>query len=124
MAIDPSDLTPTIPTHDLNPKKPSIKLPPLSCDSHFHVFGPHREFPYSPTRPFTPTDAGKNDLFQLHRFLGIERGVFVNSTAHGSDNRVLYNFLRAGDGRYRGVVLLDPATSDDEVERLDEAGVR
>ncbi len=124
MAIDPNDLTPTIPPHDRNPKKPGIALPPLSCDSHFHVFGPHSEFPYSPTRPFTPTDAGKADLFKLHEFLGIQRGVFVNSTAHGRDNRVLVDLLEAGKGRYRGVALIDPATSAAEIESLDDAGVR
>jgi len=124
MPIDPNDLTPTIPPHDTNPKKPNITLPPRSCDSHFHVFGPHHEFPYSPTRPFTPTDAGKADLFRLHELLGIQRGVFVQSTAHGTDNRVLVDFLKAGQGRYRGVALLDPKTPDAEVERLDEAGVR
>ena len=124
MAIDPNDLTPTIPPHDPNPKKPSVTLPPRSCDSHFHVFGPHREFPYAPDRVFTPTDAGKADLFALHKFLGIERGVFVQSTAHRSDNRVLVDLLEAGQGRYRGVALLEPTTPDDEVERLDDAGVR
>ena len=124
MAIDPIDLTPTIPPHDPNPKKPSVTLPPRSCDSHFHVFGPHREFPYAPDRVFTPTDAGKADLFALHKFLGIERGVFVQSTAHRSDNRVLVDLLEAGQGRYRGVALLEPTTPDDEVERLDDAGVR
>ena len=65
MAIRPDDLTPTIPPHDPNPKKPSITLPPLACDSHFHVFGPHSKFPYAPNRPFTPTDASKEDLFRL-----------------------------------------------------------
>jgi 2-pyrone-4,6-dicarboxylate lactonase len=124
MPIEPNDLTPTIPPHDTNPKKPDIALPRLSCDSHFHVFGPHHEFPYSPARPFTPTDAGKADLFRLHEFLGIQRGVFVNSTAHGRDNRVLIDFLEAGKGRYRGVALIEPTTPDDEIERLDEAGVR
>ena len=82
MPIDPDDLTPTIPPHDPNPKKPSITLPPLSCDSHFHVFGPHSKFPYAPDRAFTPTDASKEDLFRLHEFLGFQRGVFVQSTAH------------------------------------------
>src|ERR1700682_736961 len=118
MAIRPDDLTPTIPPHDPNPKKPSIALPPLACDSHFHVFGPHSKFPYAPNRPFTPTDASKEDLFRLHEFLGFQRGVFVQSTAHGSDNRVLVDLLEAGKGRYRGVALLEPTTPDDEVERL------
>jgi 2-pyrone-4,6-dicarboxylate lactonase len=124
MTIRPDDLTPTIPPPNPNPKKPGITLPPLACDSHFHVFGPHSKFPYAPNRPFTPADAPKEDLFRLHKFLGFERGVFVQSTCHGTDNRVLVDLLAAGEGRYRGVALLDPSTPDAEVERLDDAGVR
>src|SRR6204780_5766177 len=99
MAIRPDDLTPTIAPPDPNPKQPRLKLPPLACDSHFHVFGPHKKFPYAADRPFTPTDAPKEDLFRLHEFLGFQRGVFVQSTAHGSDNRVLIDLLEAGKDR-------------------------
>ena len=124
MTIRPDDLTPTIMPPDPNPKKPRLKLPPLACDSHFHVFGPHAKFPYAPNRPFTPTDASKEDLFRLHTLLGFERGVFVQSTAHGSDHRALVDLLAAGQGRYRGVALLEPTTPQAEVDRLDAAGVR
>jgi len=124
MAIRPDDLTPTIAPPDPNPKKPGITLPPNACDSHFHVFGPHSKFPYAPNRPFTPADAPKEALFRLHEFLGFQRGVFVQSTCHGTDNRVLVDMLEAGQGRYRGAALLDPSVPDAEVERLDEAGVR
>ena len=124
MAIDPNDLTPTIAPPDPHPKKPRVALPPLACDSHFHVFGPHRIFPYAPDRPFTPTDAPKEDLFRLHEFLGFQRGVFVHSTCHGSDHAVLLDMLAAGKGRYRGVALLRPTTAQAEVDRLDDAGVR
>ena len=124
MAIDPNDLTPTIAPADPNPKKPRITLPPLACDSHFHVFGPHSKFPYALNRTFTPVDAPKEDLFRLHEFLGFQRGVFVQSTCHGTDNSALVDLLTAGKGRYRGSALLDPHTPDAEVERLDEAGVR
>lgn len=123
MAIRPDDLTPTIAPPDPNPKKPHIALPPNACDSHFHVFGPHSKFPYAPNRPFTPADAPKEALFKLHEFLGFQRGVFVQSTCHGTDNAVLVDLLKAGKGRYRGSALLDPNTPDAEVERLDEAGV-
>jgi 2-pyrone-4,6-dicarboxylate lactonase len=124
MAIDPNDLTPTIPPPDPNPKKPRLTLPPLACDSHFHVFGPHAKFPFAPDRPYTPTDASKEDLFRLHEFLGFQRGVFVQSTSHQSDHRALLDLLDAGQGHYRGVALLEPKTSPAEVERLDDAGVR
>ena len=118
------DLTPTIPPPDPNPKKPRITLPPLACDSHFHVFGPHKIFPFAPERSFTPADAPKEDLFRLHAFLGFERGVFVQSACHGSDHRALVDLLDAGKGRYRGVALLKPSMTEAEVERLDDAGVR
>jgi 2-pyrone-4,6-dicarboxylate lactonase len=124
MAINPDDLTPTIAPPDPNPKKPRITLPPLACDSHFHVFGPHSKFPYALNRTFTPADAPKEDLLRLHEFLGFQRGVFVQSTCHGTDNSVLVDLLNAGKGRYRGSALLDPRTPDAEVERLDDAGVR
>ena len=124
MAIDPNDLTPTIAPPDPHPRKPRIALPPLACDSHFHVFGPHSTFPYAPDRPFTPTDAPKEDLFRLHEFLGFQRGVFVHSTCHGSDHAVLVDMLAAGKGRYRGVALIRPTTPPAEVDRLDDAGVR
>ena len=124
MAIRADDLTPTIAPPDPNPKKPRFKLPPLACDSHFHVFGLHAYFLYAANRPFTPTDAPKEDLFRLHAFLGFERGVFVQSTCHGSDHAALLDLLAAGAGRYRGVALLDPWTPQAEVDRLDDAGVR
>jgi 2-pyrone-4,6-dicarboxylate lactonase len=124
MAIRPDDLTPTIPPPDPNPRKPRLTLPPLACDSHFHVFGPHRKFPFAPDRTFTPADAPKEDLFRLHDFLGFQRGVFVQSTCHGSDHAALLDLLAAGNGRYRGVALLEPTMSKAEVERLDDAGVR
>ncbi len=124
MAIRADDLTPTIPPPDPHQKKPRLVLPPLACDSHFHVFGPHKTFPYAFDRTFTPADAPKEDLFRLHAFLGFQRGVFVQSSCHGHDHAALVDLLAAGNGRYRGVALLTPAMSEAEVDRLDEAGVR
>jgi len=116
-------ITPTCPPHDPNPKQPRFRPPPLACDSHFHVFGPHKVFPFAKDRPFTPHDAPKEALFRLHEFLGFQRGVFVQSSCHGSDHAALIDLLRAANGRYRGVGLLTPATSADEVARLAAAGV-
>src|ERR1700728_4020564 len=124
MTIRPDDLTPTIAPPDPNPKKPRNTLPPLACDSHFHVFGPHDKFPYAANRTFTPADASKEDLFRLHAFLGFQRGVFVQSTCHGRDHAVLVDLLAAGKGRYRGVALIESSTRQAEVDRLDDAGVR
>jgi 2-pyrone-4,6-dicarboxylate lactonase len=113
---------PTIPPPDPNPVKPRITLPPLSCDSHFHIFGPAGKFPYAPGRTFTPHDAPKEGLARLHAFLGFERGVFIQSACHGADNSAVVDALAGLGGRYRGVALLDPDTPPAEVARLDAAG--
>lgn len=106
-----------------HPSPPSLALPPGSCDAHFHVFGPRAAFPFSPERTFTPQDAPKERLFALHRMLGFERGVFVQSACHGSDHAVLLDLLAAGAGRYRGVGLLTPQTTDAEIAEMHAAGV-
>jgi len=106
-----------------DPSPPSLALPPGSCDAHFHVFGPRAVFPFSPERTFTPQDAPKERLFALHRMLGFDRGVFVQSACHGSDHAVLLDLLAAGEGRYRGVGLLTPQTTDAEIARMHAVGV-
>jgi len=123
MTIVRGDDAPGCAPPDPNPTKPAITLPPLSCDSHFHVFGPRRVFPFAGDRPYTPEDAPKEDLFRLHKFLGFERGVFVESSSHGRDHAVVLDFLATAKGRYRAVGLIDPSTPKAEVMRLHEAGV-
>src|SRR5580704_8952025 len=60
-----------------HPSKPSVRPPPGAVDAHCHVFGPGDVFPYAPERKYTPTDAGKEQLFALRDFLGFERSVIV-----------------------------------------------
>jgi len=119
------DLTPSpsCPPPDPHPTALRCTLPPLACDSHFHVFGPHNVFPFARNRPFTPHDAPKEALLGLHAALGFARGVFVQSSCHGNDHAALIDLLQSTGGRYRGVALLTPATPAEEVQRLDAAGV-
>ncbi len=118
----PMSAEPTCPPPDPNPMRPRIKLPPLSCDSHFHIFGPGKVFPYAAQRAFTPHDAPKERLFALHAFLGFERGIFVQSSCHGTDHAAVLDALKDAKGRYRGVALLAPGTPAQEVARLNDAG--
>ena len=109
---------------DPNPSKPSY-VPPLGAvDAHCHVFGPGDVFPYAPERKYTPTDAGKQDLFALRDFLGFERNVIVQGTCHGADNGALVDALLAAGDRARGVATIRPGVSRAELADLDAAGVR
>ncbi|MEU4236923.1 amidohydrolase family protein [Actinoplanes sp. NPDC026619] len=107
-----------------HPRTPSILLPPGSCDSHCHIFGPGDVFPYAPDRTFTPVDVPRQQVAQLHRFLGFSRAVIVQSSCNGTDHSVLLDALAAGDGDLRGVALIDEQTPAAEIARLHDAGVR
>lgn len=118
----PTSAEPTCPPPNPSPTRPRIKLPALSCDSHFHIFGPGKVFPYAAQRAFTPHDAPKGGLFALHAFLGFERGIFVQSSCHGTDHAAVLDALKDAKGRYRGVALLAPETPGQEIARLNDAG--
>jgi 2-pyrone-4,6-dicarboxylate lactonase len=63
-------------------------------------------------------------LFALHRTLGIERCVIVQSMVHGLDNRVVEDAIAAGGGRYLGVALVPLNVPDAELARLAQLGMR
>jgi 2-pyrone-4,6-dicarboxylate lactonase len=107
-----------------DPSSPAARLPTGTVDAHCHVFGPGHRFPYAAARKYTPADAGREDLFKLRDFLGVEKNVIVQATCHGTDSSALVDALHAADGRARGVAVVDGDVTDDELRRLHEAGVR
>jgi 2-pyrone-4,6-dicarboxylate lactonase len=88
------------------------------------VFGPGREFPYAPERKYTPSDAGKSELFALRDRLGFSRSVVVQATCHGADNRAMVDACRASGGTARGVATVRRSVTDRELRDLHESGVR
>jgi predicted TIM-barrel fold metal-dependent hydrolase len=117
-------LTPTILAPDPNPRTPVFKLPPNTCDSHCHIFGPHALYPYAEGRSYTPHDAPLAEFRKLHRILGIERAVIVNATCHGRDNRVVTDAIAQSHGAYLGVANIDETFTDEQLEELNEQGIR
>ena len=105
-------------------RKPTFKLPPLSCDAHCHVFGPAAKFPYAPNRRYTPADAPKEALAALHAHLGVERAVIVQASCHGPDNRAMLDCIASDPKRYRGVAIVDDNFTDADYDALDRGGVR
>lgn len=101
-----------------------MQLPDGACDTHVHVFGPSKQFPFAPERTFTPADAGKETLFALHRHLGVSRCVIVQSACHGFDNSAVEDAIAAGGGNYLGVALAPSDVADGELSRLAGAGFR
>ncbi len=106
------------------PSVPRFSPPPGAVDAHCHVLGPGDEFPYAAERKYTPTDAGKDQLFALRDHLGFERNVIVQATCHGDDNAAMVDALLAADGRARGVATIRPGVTRSALGELHRAGVR
>ncbi len=108
-----------------NPTEPKLKLPPGACDAHFHIFGPKEKFAYAPDAPYLPkVDAPKDVLLDRHMFLGIERGVVVQSAAHGFDNSAAADLLADNKGSYLGVALAPVYSDVSKLKKLHEQGFR
>ncbi|MFM9971023.1 MAG: amidohydrolase family protein [Burkholderiales bacterium] len=110
-------------SHIRETRLPSRPPPPGSCDCHFHVFGDTVKYPPKLQRTYEPPAANFADLRRMHDTLGISRGVIVQPAVYGTDNRLLSDSL-VGQANYRGVAAIDDSVSDDELARLNRAGVR
>jgi len=108
----------------LTPSKPRFTPPPGAVDAHCHVFGPMAQFPFSPKAKYLPQDAGPGALFALRDRLGFTRNVIVQASCHGTDNRATLHAIAQSGGMARGVAVVDPAISDDELDALHAGGIR
>jgi len=107
-----------------SPKLPDFKVPAGAVDAHCHVFGPSDKFPYSPIRKYTPFDAPAEKLFALRDHLGFDKNVLVQASCHGKNNEAMLDCLARSGGQAKGVAIVGPSISDDELEAMDQAGVR
>ena len=105
--------------------RPHLPSPVGTCDTHMHIFEPgYKQLPGTnlPSIPGTTADYRK-----LRARLGITRTVIVQPAAFGNDNRCTLEAMKAltdDTHQTRGVAIVQPGDSDDEIARLTEAGIR
>jgi 2-pyrone-4,6-dicarboxylate lactonase len=105
--------------------EPEFRAMPLSCDSHFHVFGPSELYPYGSDLRYKPPVATLSEHQALAQLLGIERMVFVQPSAYGRNNACMLDAMRqVGPEKCRGIVDVDEHVPDAELARLHALGVR
>ncbi|EMC0408170.1 amidohydrolase family protein [Vibrio fluvialis] len=107
-----------------SPSKPHYVAPDGAVDAHCHVFGPGDQFPYSPKRKYTPCDASKEQLFALRDHLGFARNVIVQASCHGTDNAALLDALETAGDLARGVAVVSPDITEQELQHMHDMGVR
>ncbi|MGS0894436.1 amidohydrolase family protein [Burkholderia stagnalis] len=93
-----------------------------AVDAHAHVFA--RDLPLAPVVRHAPDYDASLDAYVAHLAAhGVTHAVLVQPSFLGTDNTFFVDVLRRHPSRFRGVAVVDPAIDDDELGRLDRAGV-
>ncbi len=109
---------------DPDPRRPTLPIPENTCDTHCHVIGPVARFPFTEPRSYTPPESPFESYMALRRTLGIRRSVIVQPGAHGTDNAVTVDAVERLGGEGRGIVVVKPDVTRDEIAALNERGIR
>jgi len=98
------------------------ELSKAAVDSHFHVFDAHQA---QPGARYTPAYAAPLSTWQAAaRPLGVRRGVLVQTSFLGTDNRLLMATLAQHPETLRGVAVVAPNTDAQTLAPLHAVGVR
>lgn len=110
---------------DPNPRRPSKLPPPKSIDSQFHVLGPLEKYPIRAGAAYQMPSATPEAALRVHKALGIERGIIVQTTTYGADHSVVLDGLAAMGPNYRACAnaLVFAEADDAYLAKLDAAGV-
>jgi len=103
---------------------PKLKAPAHACDCHMHVYDAGR---FAPLRPGSRMQhhAGVTEYRLLQKRIGTSRTVIVTPAVYATDNRVTLDAVsQLGANNARGVAVVHPTVSDDELELLANGGIR
>jgi 2-pyrone-4,6-dicarboxylate lactonase len=102
-----------------------LKLfPEDAWDCHAHVIEDTRVFPLWAGRGYDPPIAPVGGYLMMLDRLGIARGVLVQPSVYGFDNRCMLDALDRAEGRLTGIAVPAPDTSARELEEMHRLGAR
>jgi predicted TIM-barrel fold metal-dependent hydrolase len=102
----------------------SRPVPTGAWDCHAHVFGDPGLHPPSPGADYDPPPAPLAAYLRMLDDHGLARGVLVQPSVYGFDNRCLLDALDRAEGRLLGVAVPPPDASTGELEAMHRRGVR
>ncbi len=100
------------------------RVPEGAWDCHAHVLGDPAEYPLAPGRSYEPPMASLDAYLTMLDRLGFERGVLVQPSVYGFDNRCMLDALDASRGRLVGVAVPSPDATRADLEAMHRTGVR
>jgi len=106
-------------------RPPKQQAPALSCDCHFHIFGPYDRYPLDAGRSYTPPPALVPQYLAMAETVGLQRMVVVQASVYGTRNDVTLDAVRQfGLNRARAVVVIDDGFADVALRQMHARGVR
>ncbi len=104
---------------------PAWRSPAGGCDCHFHIFGPFERYPLSPRRSYTPSRPAPVAAYRrVADTLGLDRGIVVQASIHGTDNACTLDAVAELGPGYRAVVVVDATVTDADLRAMDARGAR
>lgn len=103
---------------------PRFPMPKGACDCHFHILGPEKTYPPKPGTMHLLPDALPSHHAAMRARTGLERMVLVQHGGYYGHNQPMLDVLKAEGDIARGIATFDPAVTDEEIAKLNEAGVR
>lgn len=102
----------------------TFDIPRGACDTHAHVIDDGSRYPLVEDRSYTPPAATPENYLAMLQANGMDRGVLIQVSVHGTDNRLMLDTLRAHPDKLRGVGVVRPDVKDEELQAMHDAGVR
>ncbi|HEV2682230.1 MAG TPA: amidohydrolase family protein [Rhodanobacter sp.] len=100
----------------------SVQAYPGACDCHIHVY--EDGYPLATHATFHPPHAPVPAYQKVQQSLGLTRVIVVQPTGYGFDNRCTLAALEHLGSAARGIAVVPPGVTDEELARLHCAGVR
>jgi len=105
-------------------RSPRLMVPPHSCETHSHIYGPESDYPFWPGRPQDPV-ASVTAYNQMLARLGFERAVIVQPAAYGTNNSCTLDAVaERGLETTRGVCVTEKSVSSEELQHFHDQGMR
>jgi D-galactarolactone isomerase len=102
---------------------PALKAPPNACDCHVHVYDGVRFPPPRPEARMQP-HAGVPEFRLFQRRIGTSRVVVVQPASNHIDNGVTLDALAQLGPQARGIGVVHPTVTDEELKAMQAGGVR
>ena len=104
-------------------EKPLFAAPAGATDCHFHTYD--KTYPVMKGATLLPEDALPDDYRALQRRIGTTRGVIIQPSTYGTDNRLQIASRQAlGADNFRVVAVVPEDIPNADLRQLDEQGVR